>query len=123
MITESQKNKIIEICNKYHPEEKVIALVGSMVRGDYTEKSDIDIVIYSYHDVYHRHVGKFIIEGIQCNIMQKPVSFCNVVRGFELSYQNIETGEVFNGKDDSTFLEERHRYKEKYLMVKTMRNI
>ena len=42
-VIEKSRQKIIEICRKYQISE--LALFGSQVRGDFTEKSDFDFLV------------------------------------------------------------------------------
>ena len=43
MISKRQQNIIIETLKPFHP--KRIGLFGSVLRNDFTEKSDIDIIV------------------------------------------------------------------------------
>ena len=64
MVTEAQKNIIIDTIMPFHPLK--IGIFGSVARGDSTENSDIDI-LYQFKDA----VGLFNLIRIKDNLEEK----------------------------------------------------
>ena len=106
------RQAILEMCRAKYPENAVYAIVGSLVRDDFTEKSDCDIVIFTRNEKVYGHAATGTIGGRRYMIMHKPISDCNKYRGYELSWYDLEKQELHIGKGDAAFLSQRAKYRE-----------
>ena len=70
-IIKNSRRKIVEICRKYQISE--LALFGSQVRGDFTEKSDFDFLVVFEPDSGIDYFKFFEIQEELENIVHKKV--------------------------------------------------
>ena len=120
---QAHRDEIIEMCEAYHPgdpDDAIFAIVGSRVRDDYTENSDLDIIVFSKTAKKFGNVTGGKIDGVRYMLATRKISELNTYRGFSLSYFDLRKNILVIGEDDAAFVEQRNAYRER--MSKCQKN-